>query len=145
MNAKSFKFFKNKWIAIPTILGLVYFIYWLINKVNSITSPVLECEGQQKTYPNQWYENKAEALKIAFGHSYDSTDETTVVNIFNQLHNCDDFNALNVAFGVQQYASVIPFVYYDYTLEGHIQEELSTGYKEQLNEILTSIGVTYQY
>lgn len=74
------------------------------------------------------------------------TDEDAVFSVFNQLRNNADFLALKQAFGVRQYTGgYLPgFLSDELSLDGWIQQEFDSDEIDELNNILSSKGITYR-
>ena len=139
--------FSNPYFLGGLVLLILLLYSWFKKKFVPDTGDVEDCENVTLTHPFQWYVNKVDSLKVAFGNDYDTTDEQAVYDVFSQLNNCADFNQLNLAWDRQDYyfASDFPFFPSQVTLEGVIQNEMNASEKAVLNDYLQNIGVDYRY
>jgi hypothetical protein len=102
--------------------------------------------GGNKTFPDSQYfafANRLEQAMFDWG-----TDEAAILDVFNQLQNNADYLALKTAFGVRDYTGgivpYIPLISPKLSLEGWLQEELSSSYINEINTMLYNKGITYR-
>lgn len=73
------------------------------------------------------------------------TSEDTIVDVFKQLRNNADFDALSNAYGVREVSSGTWNVFqsnFQGNLSSTLRNELSSSWIDDLNEILSSKGIT---
>jgi len=131
--------------------GAALLLFFLFRKKGSAAQEanLLNQESQAagtKTFPNSQYfafANRLEQAMFDWG-----TDEAAIIDVFNKLQNNADYLALKTAFGVRDYTGgivpYIPFVSPKLSLEGWLQEELSSTYINRINTILQNKGITYR-
>lgn len=126
-------------------------LFFLFRKKGSAAQEanLLNQESQNagtKTYPDSQYfafANRLEQAMFDWG-----TDEAAILDVFNQLKNNADYLALKSAFGVRDYTGgivpYIPLISPKLSLEGWLQEELSSSYINEINTMLYNKGITYR-
>lgn len=95
----------------------------------------------EPTKPANWYVVSADALELAM---FDiGTNTGPIYSIFGDLENNADFEALFNAFGVRTYTGgLIPTPWLAGNLVQWLNEELSQGQLNQVNEIMAQNGLT---
>jgi len=75
------------------------------------------------------------------------TDENTILSVFGKMKNTLDVLLLIQAFGIRDYTDDKVFVFNikPMNLNQWISAELSQGYKDDLNKILSSKGIKFQF
>lgn len=111
--------------------------------------------GYQASYSDSQYYSFANALAEAMNGC--GTDEDTILEIFRKMRNPIDIRKLIIAFGVQYYrpcAASQPISYlrwqfdsqaYGGDLATWLAYDLSAGYIEEINQILSERGTDFQF
>jgi len=124
--------------------GLLLIMLFLAVKKSLANNSFIVPEGYNLASSNQvqiWVSN----LEQAF---YDiGTDFNTVKSVFNQVANDGQMAQLLKAFGFRPYSGgVFPYFFYsDMDLPMQMREELSGSEINEINNILSSKGITYLF
>lgn len=98
--------------------------------------------GINLTYPLSNYSLMADQLQSAMFDA--GTDESTIYAVMAKLKNPKDLLQLIKSFGLRTYYQ-FGWPQGNYNLGQWFQEELSTGEKDKVNQILAGNGINYQF
>jgi len=99
-------------------------------------------DGINLTYPLSNYSLMADQLQSAMFDA--GTDESTIYAVMAKLKNPKDLLQLIKSFGLRTYYQ-FGWPQGNYNLGQWFQEELSTGEKDKVNQILAGNGINYQF
>jgi hypothetical protein len=104
---------------------------------------VLIKAGQKPTFPRTWYRGAADKLYAcgAGQTTFTGTDESCIYSVFVQLKNDMDILLLTEAFGSRRKG----FSFNEANLGGWITDEMNSGERSALNNILARRQIKYRF
>jgi len=135
--------------------GLLYWVYKKLNKSpeeekqerlekeaekvkDPDTGKVIDCSNRL-TYAKSWYDSQAEILYTAmFGPG---TDESTIFTVFNKVKTDCDVAQIIASFGLRRQE----FYFKTFDLRWFLKDELDAKEIAEINRILRTKGIKYQF
>lgn len=135
--------------------GILYWVYKKLNKSEKEiqqeelekeaekvkdpdTGKTIDCTGKL-TYAKSWYNAQAEILYTAMFRA--GTDEAAIFGVFNKVKNDCDVAQLIASFGLRRQE----FYVTSYDLRWFIYDELDKDEISEVNRILRTKGIKYQF
>ena len=135
--------------------GILYWVYKKLNKsekeiqqeelkkeAENVKDPdtgkTIDCTGKL-TYAKSWYNSQAEILYTAMFRA--GTDEAAIFGVFNKVKNDCDVAQLIASFGLRRQE----FYVTSYDLRWFIYDELDKDEISEVNRILRTKGIKYQF
>lgn len=135
--------------------GILYWVYKKLNKsekeiqqeelkkeAENVKDPdtgkTIDCTGKL-TYAKSWYNAQAEILYTAMFRA--GTDEAAIFGVFNKVKNDCDVAQLIASFGLRRQE----FYVTSYDLRWFIYDELDKDEISEVNRILRTKGIKYQF
>ena len=136
--------------------GLLYWVYKKLNKSDKEkqqellekeaekvkdpdTGKTIDCTGKL-TYAKSWYNTQAEILYSAMFRAF-GTEESVIFDVFNKLKNDCDVAQIIASFGLRRQE----FHFTSYDLRWFIYDEMDKDEISEVNRILRTKGIKYQF